>query len=44
MHDNNKFATRFIGLFKVFKHIGKLAYRIKLSTLYFELHIVFHNV
>ena len=38
MCDNHKFAARFIGPFKVFKYIGKLAYYIELPPTYSPLH------
>ena len=41
MHDNCKFASHFIGSFKVLKHISKLAYHIKLLPIHSALHNVF---
>ena len=42
MHDNHKFAARFIGPFKVIKHVNKLAYHIELLPIYSALHNIFH--
>ena len=42
MHNNYKLAIGFIGPFRVLKHIGQLAYCIKLPLFYSALYNVFY--
>ena len=42
MCNNHNFAACFIEPFKVLKHVGKLAYCIKLPPIYAALHNIFH--